>query len=84
MLERKIIGRLDLQACFSLAFIIGFGVAKPPAATLSASPFFFRHRLRVLLSLLTASMLIEGLGLLATDRPAVQIAAVFTSSFLSS
>ena len=83
-LETPIAGRLDLQACFSLAFIIGFGLAKIPAAAVASSPFFFRHRLHVLLSLLTLSMLIEGVGLLASSAPGVQIGAVFLSSFLSS
>ena len=32
---------LDLQACFSIAFIIGFGCAKPFAAVVVSSPLFF-------------------------------------------
>lgn len=83
-LERRVLGRLDLQACFSLAFIVGFGIAKFPAAAVASSSFFFRHRLKVLLALLTVSMCIEGFGLLATNVPVVQILAVFCSSFLSS
>jgi sugar phosphate permease len=83
ILEQRVLGALDLQACFSLAFIVGFGAAKPPATSFASSPFFFRHRLRVLLLLLTASMLIEGIGLLAST-PAVQVLAVFVSSFFSS
>ena len=84
VLEQHIYGRLDLQMCFSLAFIIGFGVAKFPAAAVASSPFFFRHRLPVLLSIITLSMLVEGVGLLFDSLPGLQILAVFMSSFLSS
>ena len=84
ILRQHVVGNFDLQACFSLAFIGGFGLAKMPASAVASSPFFFRHRLSVLLVLLTSSMLIEGLGLLATSHPWIQICAVFVSSFLSS
>lgn len=83
ILQQPVVGALDLQACFSLAFILGFGLAKPFAATLVASPFFFRHRLLLLLLLITVSMLVEGFGL-ALSSPLSQIAAVFFSAFLSS
>ncbi|KAL1530866.1 hypothetical protein AB1Y20_001760 [Prymnesium parvum] len=76
---------LDLHACFSLAFILGFGAAKAPAMSFAASHFFFSHRLACILALLVASMLIEGGGIvLFAAQPPLQVVAVFLSSFLSS
>jgi hypothetical protein len=75
--------RLDLQACISLAFLLGFGLAKPFAASVASSALFFRHRLRVLLTMLTASCFIMGLGNLSV-APGGKVAAVFFSSFCSS
>lgn len=74
---------MNLQACISLAFILGFGSAKPFAATVASSSFFFRRRLRVLLALIVGSMLVEGLGLLS-EAPVVKIGAVYVSAFFSS
>ena len=83
ILHQPVLPSLDLQACLSLAFIIGFGAAKLPAAAIASSAFFFRNRLRVLLLLMTLSALIEGLGLMV-QTPAVMILAVFVSAFFSS
>lgn len=83
ILHQPVVGTFDLQACFSLAFIVGFAVAKIPAASIAARPFFFRHRLRVLLALMTLSMAIEGFGLLS-GTAAVMIVAVFAAATLSS
>lgn len=83
VLEEPVVSCLNLQACMSLALVAGFGAAKLPAAAFSASPFFFRHRLRALLALFTTSMLVEGVGMLA-PWAAVKILAVFVSSFFSS
>ena len=75
--------RMDVQASISLAFILGFGVAKPFAATVASSPFFFRHRSKALLLLLTSSNFIVGFGNLS-PAPGAKVAAVFFSSFCSS
>ena len=77
--------RLDLRACFSLAFILGFGAGKPPAMRFMASRFFFRHRRRMLLFLWVFEMLVECLGVaLLGARPGAQVACVFVSSFFAS
>ena len=55
---------LDLQSCFSMAYILGFGCAKVPAVRFMSSGFFFRHRLAVHAALLCGSMLTECLGIL--------------------
>lgn len=74
---------MTLHACMSLAFILGFGVAKPFAAVVASSHFFFRHRLRVLLASLTASNLLVGLGNLS-PVPLAKVVTLFFSSFCSS
>ena len=83
ILGQHVVGCLDLQTCLSLAMVIGFGLAKLPATTITASPFFFRHRLRVLLLMQFFSMLVHGLGILA-DAAVANTLAVLFSSFLSS
>ena len=84
ILHRPVVnGRLDLQACLSLAFVSGFACAKLPAAAIASSSIFFRRRLQVLLVLMTISMAIEGLGLLS-DAPAVMIGSVFSAALFSS
>ena len=70
---------LNLHACFSLAFMLGFGAAKMPASCFAASHFFFAHRFASIAAILVGSMLIECLGLLAAASPATQVAAVFLS-----
>ena len=75
--------RMNVQACMSLAFIMGFGLAKPFAATVASSSFFFRHRLKALLLLFTVSNYIIGLGNLS-PAPGAKVGAVFLSSFCSS
>ena len=85
ILDQPVWGRLDLHHCFSLAFILGFGLAKFPAASVVSSSFFFRHRLGVLLFILTGSMLLEGVSLLFVESVYwVSIVGVFLSSFTSS
>ena len=83
VLSQRVVGSLDLQACMSLAMILGFGAAKLPAATVAASQLFFQRRLRVLSTLFTCSMLIEGVGLLSASS-LVKVSSIFVSSFLSS
>ena len=76
---------LDLQAAFSLAFILGFGVAKPFAAVVVSSRLFFSRRIVALSFLLAASMLVECVGLpVFAGAPGAQVACVFVSSFFSS
>lgn len=76
---------LDLHACFSFAFILGFGAAKLPAMRLVTSAFFWRNRLCVVLSLLVSSMLASCGGVLLFARwPALQVASVFVGSLGSS
>ena len=76
---------LDLQAAFSLAFILGFGVAKPVAAVVVSSRLFFSRRILALSFLLAASMLVECVGLpVFAGAPGAQVACVFVSSFFSS
>ena len=76
---------LDLQACFSMAFILGFGAAKAPMASFVSSDTFFRRRFAAIASMLVSSMLIEGVGVWAfAAHPAAQVACVFVSSFISS
>ena len=73
ILDQPVWGRLDLHHCFSLAFILGFGLAKFPAASVVSSSFFFRHRLGVLLFILTGSMLIEGVSLLFVESVSLSL-----------
>eukprot|EP00656_Telonema_subtile_P009546 TRINITY_DN14497_c0_g1_i1.p1 TRINITY_DN14497_c0_g1~~TRINITY_DN14497_c0_g1_i1.p1 ORF type:complete len:472 (+),score=112.89 TRINITY_DN14497_c0_g1_i1:112-1527(+) len=76
---------LDLQACFSMAFTLGFGAAKIPAVSAMSSQYFFSHRLRCCLGLFIFTMLTMGVGVYAfQDIPGLQVAAVFVSSFFSS
>ncbi|KAL3932858.1 MAG: hypothetical protein SGPRY_000531 [Prymnesium sp.] len=75
----------DLQACFSLAFMFGFALAKAPASSFAASRFFFAHRFTCIASALAGSMLIECVGIfIFASSPALQVVAVFVSSLLSS
>ena len=77
--------KLDLQACLSMAFILGFGAAKAPMAAFVSSPTFFRRRLATLTTMLITSMLLEGVGIWAfAAHPPLQVVCVFLSSFLSS
>ena len=77
---------LDLAGALSMAFVFGFGCAKPFAMTLVASPFFFRHRLACLLFLFVASAAVQSVGvLLAGESNGALIAlSVYVSAFLSS
>jgi hypothetical protein len=76
---------LDLQDCFSMSFIAGFGFGKWPALRVVTSEYFFRRRLHVIIGLCVASMLIECVGVLVFAAvPALQVLCVFCSSFLSS
>ena len=77
--------KLDLQACLSMAFILGFGAAKAPMAAFVSSPTFFRRRLATLTTMLITSMLLEGVGIWAfAAHPPLQVVCVFLSSFISS
>ena len=58
----------DLQACFSLAFMFGFALAKAPASSFAASRFFFAHRFTCIASALAGSMLIECVGELLSEH----------------
>lgn len=53
---------VDLQAAFSLALTIGFGLAKIPAISVMSSEFFFAHRFLFLISLLWVSMMFMAIG----------------------
>jgi len=76
---------LDLRVSFSIAFTLGFGLAKLPSLALVTSPFFFAIRLQVLLVVLIGSAAIEGGGVWAFEgTPSLQVACVFLSSLLSS
>ena len=76
---------LDLQACFSMAFVGGFGAAKLPMASYVSSARFFRHKLASLGGMLVSSMVVECGGVwLFAHRPGLQVACVFVSSFLAS
>eukprot|EP00588_Corethron_pennatum_P003838 CAMPEP_0194288154 /NCGR_PEP_ID=MMETSP0169-20130528/36230_1 /TAXON_ID=218684 /ORGANISM="Corethron pennatum, Strain L29A3" /LENGTH=513 /DNA_ID=CAMNT_0039035069 /DNA_START=80 /DNA_END=1621 /DNA_ORIENTATION=- len=76
---------LDTQVCLSLAFVLGFGCAKPLAMGFVTSPSFFRWRLEYILGLMAGSALVEGFGtLLFRDSGAAIALCVFVSSFLSS
>ena len=76
--------KLDLQACFSLAFILGFAVGKVPALFVVTSRFFFRHRLAVLLALMILPMLVVCGGLLVfVSVPPMQVVCVFLSATFS-
>ena len=50
---------LDLQASFSMAFILGFGAAKMPLASFVSSDTFFRHRFAVIAFMFVGSMVVE-------------------------
>ena len=77
---------LDLAGALSMAFVFGFGCAKPFAMSLVTSPFFFRHRLACVLGLFVGSAAIEGLGVMAAgpERGGLVALCVLASSFLSS
>jgi hypothetical protein len=76
---------LDLQTCFSLAYTLGFGFAKPPATIFMTGHFFHTHRLAVLVMLLVSTMLIQDIGILIfPETLSLQILCVFIASFFSS
>lgn len=76
---------LKLQACFSMAFTLGFGAAKIPAVHIMSSSFFFTHRVQCCIGLFILTMLTQGVGVYAfSATPALQVLAVFVSCFFSS
>ena len=76
---------LDLQACFSLAYIGGMGSSKFAGMRLIASDFFFRNRLAVICALAVFTMITECVGVWAfAAMPPLQVLAVFLSSFVNS
>ena len=73
---------LDLQTCFSLAYTLGFGCAKPPATVFMTGRLFHEHRLAVLVALLAGTMLVQCVGILVFSTiPSLQVLCVFISSF---
>eukprot|EP00854_Cymbomonas_tetramitiformis_P005204 gene5204-6329_t len=77
--------KVDLHSAISMCFILGFGVAKLPAIRIMTSPFFFRNRCSVLISLYAISMLVECGGIYVfQSSPPLQAVSVFISSFFSS
>lgn len=73
----------NLQASFSLVFILGFGLGKLPAVSVMTSPFFFKHRLGCCLALFVCTMLCVGGGVWLFP-PRVAVLFVFTSCFFQS
>jgi hypothetical protein len=76
---------VDLQAAFSLALTMGFGLAKLPAVSIMSSHFFFKNRFLFLLALLWISMSFMAIGTSAFYHVLIaQILCVFLSCFFSS
>ena len=77
---------LDLAGSMSMAFVFGFGCAKPFAMKMVTSPYFFKHRLATILSLYVSSAVIQSLGVLMAgpNNGGLITISVFFSAFLSS
>jgi hypothetical protein len=83
ILTRPVWKHLDLQDCFSLAFVGGFGSSKLLGMQLLSSSMFFRHRLVILLSMVGMTMLVEGVGVWLLPVKG-KVLSVFVSSFVQS